>query len=437
MSLLVHSSLTIFTRWAGYLLDGIASVIVARSVGPTGKGILAVLNVIAGLAMQMGNLGFHAATTHFAAREPEALGRIAWTSLALAPAIGTLLTLGFGAVVFAFPALVPHVPSGLLLITLATIPPAFTLLFFQNILLGQQRILTFNLLDIGGKAMALPLVIVIVFLFRGGVPELLIAGAFLGYGTAVLAVKLVFRTVQTPWAIDGTLLARMLGYGLRSYVSCLLAYLIVRSDMLLVNYFLGTAQAGIYAVAVNMTDLLLVFPTAVGTMLFPRISAAPNDRGSLTAAASRHTAAGMLLLCSAAGALAPLVIRHMFGAPFAQAAAPFRILLPGILALSLEMIFMNDLAGRGLPPVVILVPALGLTANIVLNLLFIPRYGLIAAAASSSLAYGIMLIVAWSAFTRRTAIPAAQCWRMTGGDLRSLLSQLKRLMWPGKGDQST
>ena len=93
----------------------------------------------------------------------------------------------------------------------------------------------------------------------------------------------------------------MLAFGFRSYVACALAFLIIRSDMLLVNYFLGTAQAGVYAVAVNITDLLLVFPTAVGTMLFPRISAQPADDGVLTAAACRHILAAMVVLCVGAG----------------------------------------------------------------------------------------------------------------------------------------
>ena len=81
------------------------------------------------------------------------------------------------------------------------------------------------------------------------------------------------------------------------------------------------------------------------------------------------------------------------------------LILPGVLALSLESIFMNDLAGRGLPPVVIVVPGVGLALNLALNLVFIPRFGLSAAAAASSIAYGVMLAIAWTAFARRAGTP--------------------------------
>lgn len=420
MGLLQHTSVTVLSRWSGFVLDGVASIVVARYIGPAGKGILAVLGVIAGLAMQMGNLGLHAATAHFAAREAGALARIAWASLLLAPAIGVGLIAALGTLASLLPALVPNVPWLLLTLTLLTLPFGLLTLFFQNILLGQQRVGAYNLLDVGSRAVALPLVLVILIGLGGGVRELVAAGLLMSVVTATTAVRLAFSGVKGPFAFDPQLLGNMLWYGFRSYLSSLFAFLIIRSDMLLVNYFLGAAQAGIYAIAVSLADLLLVFPTAVGTMLFPRVSSRPEDDGSLTAAACRHTAAGMIVFCLAAGILAQPLILLLYGGAFSGAAAPFFLLLPGILALSLETIFMNDLAGRGLPPIVIVVPAVGLVLNLILNLAFIPRFGLLAAAASSSFAYGAMLAIAWTAFARRTATPVVACSLLTISDLKAL-----------------
>lgn len=223
MGLLRQTLLTISTRWAGYVLEGAASVLVARYTGPAGKGTLAVLNVIAGLAMQMGNVGLHAATTHFAARETEVLTRIAWASLVLAPTIGILIAAALGALFFLFPAVVASVPLPLVAVTLLGIPFAFLLLFFQNILLGQQRVGAYNLLDVGGKTLTLPLVLIVLLVLRGGVPELVIAGFLVSVGMVMIAVRLAFRGVSGPFILDRQLLRRMLAYGFRSYLSCLLA----------------------------------------------------------------------------------------------------------------------------------------------------------------------------------------------------------------------
>jgi len=426
VGLLQKTSLTILTRLTGHGLEGIASIVVARSIGPVGKGTLAILNVFGGLAVQMGNLGLHAATAHFTAREAGALGRIVSISLVLAPTMGAILATGLGAVVLTFPTLIPNVPWLLVLVTLLGIPFAFLLLFFQNILLGQQRISAYNLLDIGAKVFSLPLVLFILLVLQGGVQELVIAGFLLSVATALLAVRLVFRGVILPsLTLDGPMVRRMLAYGSRSYIACLFAFLIIRSDMLLVNYFLGAAQAGIYAVSVNLADLMLVFPTAVGTMLFPRVSAQRDDDGTLTAAVSRHTAAGMAAICLTAGIVVRPLIQLLYGEAFRGAAAPFLLLLPGIFALSLETIFMNDLAGRGLPPIVIGVPAVGLVLNVILNLALIPRFGILAAAGSSSLAYCAMLVIAWIAFARRTATPALACSLLTAADLKALYARFR------------
>jgi O-antigen/teichoic acid export membrane protein len=67
MGLLQQASLTVIARWTGFVLDAVASIIVGRYTGPSGKGTLAVLGVIAGLAVQMGNLGLRAAAACLAA----------------------------------------------------------------------------------------------------------------------------------------------------------------------------------------------------------------------------------------------------------------------------------------------------------------------------------------------------------------------------------
>ena len=171
------------------IIFGVASVVVARYIGPTGKGTLAVLNVITGLAMQVGNLGLHAATAHFAARERESVARIAWASLLLAPAIGVVIAAGLGIVIAAFPVVVSGVPSLLVVISLLSIPFAFLFLFFQNILLGQNRIGVYNLLDVGGKIVVLPLVLVILLFLKGGLQELVLAGFFLSAVMSLVTVR--------------------------------------------------------------------------------------------------------------------------------------------------------------------------------------------------------------------------------------------------------
>jgi hypothetical protein len=51
----------------------ITSVIVARVLGPEGRGLYAVAATIAAMGVQLGNLGLHASNTYYVAQKPELL----------------------------------------------------------------------------------------------------------------------------------------------------------------------------------------------------------------------------------------------------------------------------------------------------------------------------------------------------------------------------
>jgi O-antigen/teichoic acid export membrane protein len=186
-----------------------------------------------------------------------------------------------------------------------------------------------------------------------------------------------------------------------SYVGCLLSFVVLRADMLMVNAILGTAAAGIYSIAAQIGEALLLLPVTVGMILFPRIAAAdPGAREAITARVARHTVLLNTLACGAAFVVAGPVIVGLYGEPFRPAVAATRWLLPGIWALGLHSVLMNHFAGQGMPPVTILAPAAGAALNVALNAWALPRFGVVAASITSSAAYGAMLAVSLGVFLK-------------------------------------
>ena len=61
--------------------------------------------------------------------------------------------------------------------------------------------------------------------------------------------------------------------------------------------------------------------------------------------------------------------------------------------ISLETILMNYYAAKTMPAFAVVTPIIGLTLNIVLNIVFIPVYGITGAAVSSLFSYGLMFIL--------------------------------------------
>lgn len=70
MGLLQQTSLTVLARWTGFVLDGVASILVARRTGPTGKGTLTGPAPSACMAMQRENVD----TTHVQSAGHQVLG---------------------------------------------------------------------------------------------------------------------------------------------------------------------------------------------------------------------------------------------------------------------------------------------------------------------------------------------------------------------------
>src|SRR5436853_3085377 len=123
------------SKFGALALNVIGSVIVARALGTSGRGVLAVGYSLALILIQVGTFGVLTANPYFAAREPESRARIVTNSLWLAVVLGALL-IGAGA---ALREIAPHVTRGLtwaqLLIALAGIPLSLANQFLHSILL--------------------------------------------------------------------------------------------------------------------------------------------------------------------------------------------------------------------------------------------------------------------------------------------------------------
>ena len=425
---LYEVSLTFGARVLGLFVTILASIIAARVLGPSGKGALAVTGLITSLAVQFGDLGFHASTTYFAARQPSALRRVATLSLWAGLWMGVLLS-GFVLVAaWLFPTSLGEIPEAYLFIPVVAIPFSLLSLYFQNLLLGMHRVFAFNVVDLVGKGVGLLATILVLHVLQYGVWELLVAGLVISAGGSLVTMWMVFRKAPLLLRIDLNLGRDMLRYGMKFYLACLCAYLVIRIDLLMVNYFSGMTEAGIYSVAVGFADLLYMLPIAIGTILFPRIAKDQTGAVDFTLMVCRFAALLMGAVCLATALLAQPLILLLYGSAFANAVRPLIWLLPGVFLLSLEAIVANDLAGRGYPVVLVAYWCVGLLLNIVLNLIFIPLWGATGAAAASTATYALMSVLVFRRFLLDSRTPWRLAFVLRGSDVRRLYTSAQNLL---------
>ena len=386
---------TLGGKAAGLLFGLLIVVLIARELGPTRQGVFAVGFSLSLMLIHLGGLGLTTANPYFVAREPGRRPRIAANSLWLALALG----LGLMAVGLALKLVAPGILEGLtwgqLLTALAGVPGALAALFLQSILLGEGRIVAYNAVEVAQFGLTLVALAAGFWLLDFGV-----TGALAVVSVSRCATALGYLAVlrQWPGRLDTALVRRMLAYGFRAYIAIVASFLVIRLDLLLVNGYLGSRQAGLYSVAATVADGMYVLPMVVGLNLFPRVARSGQSRE--TAEVFRSVAVLYLLVCLATIPIAGPGIRLFFGGSFAWSVSLYYWLLPGIYCLGMLTILAHHFAGRGYPTEAAVVWFVGLAVNLALNVAFLPGRGAWVASLSSSIAYAVLLALHMRLFAR-------------------------------------
>ncbi len=385
-------------------------VLIARRLGPSGQGVVAVGLALALILLQLGSLGLVTANPAWVARSPRAVSQIvvnsAWWSAGLGMA-SAVVALGIWVLV---PSAVPGLTGGQALLVAVSVPFALGSLLLQAVLLGEGRVIAMNVADVSLSAITFGLVWGVLHTDHAGSSAAL-ATALSQYPLGVvLYVVLLWRHRPFPRRPDFGLARPMLRYGLRVYMATVIGYLVVRADLLLVNAFLGSRQAGLYSTSVTVAQGFYLVPMAIGLNLFVRV--ARGSRGELTGAVFGTLVVPYGLLCLAVGVAAQVLVPGIFGHAYMGSVPLLRWLLPGTFALGLLTILSYHFAGIGYPTKSILIWGAGLIANLGLNIVLIPAYGTVMASVTSSLCYVAILLGQIWVFTN------------TGGALRQLKPSL-------------
>jgi len=385
----------------------LTTIIVARVLGPEGRGLYAVAGTIGALGVQFGNLGLHASNTYTVARNREVLPVLLSNTLLIGLGFGS-----FGAVVIWFlfslwPGLAP-VQGLLLLLGLAWIPFGLTYMLLQNLLLGLQLGRAYNLTELFFQALGLGLLGLLTLLQAVSVASFFSAGLIaLIIGGFCVLLQLLRQIGHLPRP-SVTLFRQNLHYGIKAYAAGFFAFLVLRVDLLMVQYMLGAVHAGYYSIAVNMADMVVILPTIAGMLLFPRLSAMQSEQQKWEVTRRVAFSVGMVMFCltGAAALLSGQIVLVLFGELFALSVPAFVWLMPGLCILSVNMVLMNYFASSGMPLVTVYSPAIAAVLNVALNFYLIPEFGIAGASISSTLCYGLMFVasILYIAHQRKTGM---------------------------------
>lgn len=388
--------------------DMVAGILVARVLGPRGKGSLSVLVALGAHAVLLGGLGVPASCVYFLGRLRDERHRVFANGLWMG-VLGGILTAGLlAALGVAFQQqLLGHIDLGLLLLYALTVPFTYFNQLAQAILFGGRRVLAYNTGDFMRGAVMVAGTSVLLLWLHSGLRSLIVLRILLEMTVAAVLIAFLSRSYAIRTAPNIRLLGQQLRYGLRNYASALFWMLLLQSDLILCNFFVGTAQTGVYSVAVSLGGSVTIFPSVVSTLVFQRVSSEASrqrridNTNKVMRIVTLVMGLGLLVMCL----LARNIIVLLYGSAFVRAALCLVLLAPGLFFLGLELILINFLAGEGSPPIVYQAPLLGLALNIGANLYAIPHWGIYGAAVTSSVAYCAVFLLLLSYYSRVTGSP--------------------------------
>jgi O-antigen/teichoic acid export membrane protein len=415
---------------SGYVVAILTGIVVARVLGPAGKGVASYAALVMALFTTFG-YGLQSAVMYECGRNgrPQILvygAALRLLGLAMLPTAAALLVLAwfdprhaaFIYVACAIPfAVYTQITNGIFLLhndvrsnVIAGMIPTFGVALFTI------PALTF---------------------FHGGLTAVLAIWAAM-FGASAIFTLIRLNAYLPALALgesDWSLLREQAWFSLKAGSTSLASFLNLRIDVFVVSFMLDARTLGIYTLAVASGELMWQVSRPLAATTNGRIAAGDRARAvALTCTVARNILAVEFVLGIAIFALAPLAVRFVYGSAYAESGSVMRWLLPGVIVYAAQAplsYFVTVKDGRPMAALAIQVSSVVCCALIsVLTIRWLNIYG---AALATSVTYCCAAAASSFIFARSAGVPAASFMLLQREDLERFRRLLGRLVPSGRG----
>lgn len=395
-SLLKHVAATGVLSVGVVALNFVTGVLVTRSLAPQGRGEASFLLTFAQTVGWLGALGMNEGVTYLAAKQPELSRRIASTAALLTLALGTL---GVGVALLLLPVLADSLPPGS-----TTVARAFVFSIYLQVASALLLAVLAGCQDFGGRnaVQFLQPASYTVLIVALAVADRLTVGTVLASTTVSMAVA----TGYAAWRLRRTVgfarpssavVREAAAYGLRVQGSLIGSLGTTRLATVIMPTVLTFSAIGLYSVATNVSNILVSVVGVMGNLVLPAAARLGGREGALFVARMVRTAtvAGVVV-ATPLFVLAPWLLGLVYGREFEAAAAPLRILLPGVVLAIASGVLESGLQAANRPLAASACQVLGLAVTGVGLFLTLHPFGLTGAAATTTVAsVATFLLAVW------------------------------------------
>ena len=375
------------------VLNTATGTILARVLGPTGRGEWAAVLLWPTLIAAVGSLGVSEAVIYLTAsmrgRERVVLGSALLTVLIQSTILSAAWFVASSFVLKHYGPETVHLAQYMVW----TIPLALVSMVLSGALLGSLDIRAYNRVRLGGTALMTLGLVMLLGLRQTSLTAIVVVHLTVSVMVVSYSVILLSRIGGLGCRPDLKVAGQLLSYGIRSHVGTVSNVANERADQALISVALPAAYLGLYSVAVTLPGAVSSIGGSLAAIALPGVastSAEPDKRLRL----AQLVRATLFLSVLAAGALLPLaapIIELFFGRAFLPAAPVAQVLLFASILFGVNRVISAGVRAFNRPFSAGAGDTLAAGVTVVSLALLVPTIGIMGAAVASLLAYSANL----------------------------------------------
>jgi len=369
-------------------------IVLGRELGPSGLGLYTLVFTIYMFGMQFAGFGIGAALTKYVAQYHDDLTKIReyvtsgiLGSMVSGTVMGILLYLLSGMISIQ----IFHNPdmTELLKITALCFPFIAMQKAIFGTLNGLRRMRWYAVLEVIQNVSVVVTSLILVMVFDMGV-----LGAVIGFVVPTIVLGVLSLTLMGGYfsirlGILRTVLREISWFGFYVVLANSIGMISTQIDSLMIGYFMSEIDVGYYAVAVLFMNGITLLPNAVQRVINPTIAGYYGKKDYrniriLIKGTMFKISLITIFIVSFLAVFGKVLIEVIFNKDFLPAYIPLLILLIGYSFYAAYVPVGGCLSSIGKVKIVFKISLLCAILNTLLNIILIPRFGLIGAASATS-----------------------------------------------------
>lgn len=379
--------------WRGlyYASAFIINILIARHFQASVSGAIYYISSIYALVLLLFSLSFESGIIYFAAKQQIPVSRLFIFSILWSLFTGVIT---FFITWFIIKDAYAGIPVDLIIFSAVLfITGNLLMTYCSGFFYAQHNFVIPNIIIITGTVI---LIALIPYNGRSIVPGIsdenyfyLYFASFFVQGIAMaLAVKIKYIQAVVFQFLSANELRLLIRYCGMAFLGNIIFYLLYRLDYFFVEKYCTADELGSYIQVSKIVHLFFILPTILASAVFPITAAGRNEAiNRFLTLLSRSVFLLYIICCLVLALIGKWLFPFVFGESFTAMYQPFLWVIPGILSLSGIFTLTAYFAGNNRIKVNITGSVYALLVIVAGDIIFIPKYGIEAAAITSSLGY--------------------------------------------------